>query len=323
MSLNEHAIGVITRPLPKDKIKKRPGKAGMEFSYITPDFVIETLNEAFNYDWNTKIVSHDLQDNVAVVGLELSVGSDTGQIVKQQFGSCEVTRGLGVGEAFKGATSDALKKCATLLGLGLELYQADEAPGGPPAPPSFQPPPNKPTSRPAAPPSPLSLQGAQLPKPVAAPPPPQQPNVPRPPAPPAKPARPPADRETRISPSAGPGSGPPKPNPFVTGAGTVKMPNPPSQVAVGSAGRAAPTPRPNTPASAAPRVSPFASTTVSSSGPNATQVNALTNLAKRKELSPAELISTAGVVDDLGHPVQTFEDLTREQAIQVIKAAQQ
>src|SRR5574338_458821 len=153
MALTDKAFDVVTRPLPHDQIKKRPGKAGMEFSYISPDFVIDTLNEGFDYRWDTEIVYQGVHENVVVVGLKLTVyDADGNPIDKEQFGSCEITRGLGVGEAFKGAASDALKKCATLIGLGLELYRDDEAPGGPPSAPQFRPPTTNrpPVSAPAA-----------------------------------------------------------------------------------------------------------------------------------------------------------------------------
>lgn len=320
MSLSEQAVGVITRPLPQDKVKKRPGKAGMEFSYITPDFVIETLNEAFTFNWNTRLVYQNLHDNVAVVGLELSVpAADGTRVSKQQFGSCEVTRGLGVGEAFKGAASDALKKCATLLGLGLELYQDDEAPGGPTGPPSFRPPQGAP-ARPAAPPA-----APRAPSAPAAPPrppvnrettpfPPKAPAAPPvPPAPPAAPAAPPAPAApaTPAPPAPRAPAAPPDTNPFA-GRTPASVPKP-----------AAPAPPAAPAAPAPPRDNPFANNAAASSGPNATQVNAMTNLAQRKGVSPADLIAAAGVVDDLGHAVQTFEELSRDQAIQVIKAAQQ
>jgi len=288
MPLDLNAIAVLTRALPKDKIQTRPGKGGLEFSYITPDFVIDTLNEAFGSEWSTRIVSHAVfSDNVAVVGLELSVPTTDGKyVVKQQFGSCEITRGLDVGSAFKGAASDALKKCATLLGLGLELYK-DEEPAAAATPPQFRTPP-APAPRPSSP----------------------APTAPRPPvaAPPARPAAPPAPARPVAPPV-------PKPvgNPF-SGAATA---NP--------APLAKPTPPPTRPAPVAtppaPRSNPFTSN-AEASGPNSTQLNAMTNLANRKGLAPSALIALASVVDSYGKPVSSFEELTREQAIQVIKAAQ-
>lgn len=276
MALDPSSVAILTQRLPQDKIRTRKGKAGMTFNYITPDFVIETLNKAFGSAWNTTIVHSGVYEDTVVVGLELSVPDENGAWVrKQQFGSCEVTRGLGVGEAFKGAASDALKKCATLLGLGLELYQADEPQTTGPAPvPQFSPP----SRAPSAPPAPPRAPGA-------------------PPAPPASPRTPGA------------------------------VPAPPRSVGAPAAPSAPAAPvAPSRPQGivAPPKRArnPFDNPGAAGGGPNTTQINSLMNIAAKKEMSPAQLISLAGVVDAGGNPVQRFEDLQYGQAIEVIQAAQ-
>ncbi len=285
MALTPQAKELIERPLPPEKIKQRPGKGGLTFNYITPDFVISSLNEAFEYRWSTTIISSTMYDTTAVVGFELTVwDADGNSIHKQQFGSCDVGRGMGTGEAFKGAASDALKKCATLLGLGLELYQDDDEK-------SFRPPqasksaPRPETKRPAeprvAPPKPKSVGSPAPPKPAAA-------------APAAKPVL------------------PPKPgNPF-------------SKENGGEAATTARIPAPKPMASPAPpKANPFAkSAGAATSGPSSTQISALTNIASRKSLSQAEMVALASITDGEGNPVENFDELTSEQAIQVIRAAQ-
>jgi hypothetical protein len=173
MGLSQHAKEVITRRLPTEKIKQRPGSGGMTFDYVTPDVVIDILNEAFDYQWDSRIFESKREDNTVIVGVEVKVwGEDGVPVLKQQYGSCDITRGLGVGEAFKGAASDALKKAATLLGVCLELYQDEPAsipsaprkPAAPPASPrTAKPaPPARPTPKaPAAavPPAPPKQQG--------------------------------------------------------------------------------------------------------------------------------------------------------------------
>lgn len=291
MSLSPKALEVVTRAIPVDQIKKRPGKAGMEFSYITPDFVIDTLNEAFDHQWDTEIVYQGVHESVVVVGLRLTVHDATGSpIRKEQFGSCEITRGLGVGEAFKGAASDAMKKCATLLGVGLELYRDDDVHSGPPPAPQFKPP-QPPAARNTAPPRPA----APAKPPVAAP------SVARAPAAPAAPARP------------APPAPPKRDNPFLAGTAAATLPRPAPPEA----------PAKPAPAPTSPKANPFARAVSEGTGPNSTQLNAMINLAQRRNVSHSELIALASVVDVSGNPVTTFEDLTRDQAIQVIRAAQQ
>lgn len=259
MALSQNAQTVISRKIPAGKIKKRPGKGGLEFDYVSADFVIDTLNEAFGGSWSTKVVNSERVDNVVIVCVELEVADEEGRpIKKQQYGSCEITRGLGVGEAYKGAASDALKKAATLLGVALELYH-DE------------------------------------PTPVDAPPfvPPQAPNRSAPPARPISPPRPPLSQPVAVP-------RPPKVN---------VVPAAPAPVAPPKAVSVAATPQKN----------PWGST---AEGPNPTQINALTNIAARKNMSQQELIGSANIKDSQGNPVSRFEDLTYDQAIQVIRAAQ-
>ncbi len=272
MPLNSKALGVVTRPLPKDKIKQRPGKGGMTFNYISADLVIDLLNEAFDHRWSTTIVSSTMHENTAVVGLELTVhDADGNSIHKQQFGSCETGRGMGPGEAFKGAASDALKKAATLLGIGLELYQDDDTSSSSPRLPQA-----KSGSTSAGPKAPVS--------------PPRTPSAPKP------------------------------GNPFSNGSPTAaKVPGPKP---VAAPVRTPPAPKSAPATSEAPRANPFAGRASTGGSPNSTQMNAMTNLASKKDLSQSDMIALASITDAQGNPVQSFEELTHTQAIEVIKAAQ-
>jgi len=296
MALSQQARDVITRRLPAEKIKQRPGGGGMTFDYVTPDVVIDILNEAFEYQWDSRVFDSKREESTVIVGVELTVRSEDGTpVVKQQYGSCEITRGLGVGEAFKGAASDGLKKAATLFGVALELYQDDvptapsvpRKPSAPPAPRA----PAKPTTPGAARPVP--------PKPVAPPAPVAAPS--RAPAPPVAPPAPPKQQD----------------NPFDGDAPTTtaSIPAPKPAAALPQAPRPVPAPP------VARKADPFGGGTVGGISP--TQLNALTNIASRKDLSQMELIALATVTDDEGNPKTSFDELENAEAIQVIRAAQQ
>lgn len=302
MGISQQARDVITRRLPAEKIKQRPGGGGMTFDYVTPDVVIEILNEAFDYQWDIRVFDSKREESTVIVGVELTVrGEDGTPVVKQQYGSCEITRGLGVGEAFKGAASDGLKKSATLLGVALELYQ-DDVPTAPSVPKK----PATPPAPKAAPPKPAA--------PVAAPPRPSMP--PRPPAPPVAPPAPPAPVRTPAAPAP---PAPPKQqdNPFDDDAPatTASVPAPKPAAALPQAPRPAPAPP------VAKKADPFGGESVGGLSP--TQLNALTNIASRKDLSQIELIALANVVDTEGNPKTAFDALENAEAIQVIRAAQQ
>lgn len=300
MSISQQARDVITRKLPPEKIKQRPGGGGMTFDYVTPATVIDILNEAFDYQWDMRVFDSRREDSTVIVGIELKVqGEDGALVVKQQFGCCEITRGLGVGEAFKGAASDALKKTATLFGVALELYQDSDVtiPSVPRKPASSSEPGSSPAPPASAKPTTREPSRATPPRPPA-------PLAPKAPAAPAAPVAPPA---------------PPKQsdNPFEDDAPTTtaNVPVPRPAAALPQNPRPAPAPP------VAKKVDPFGGGAVGGLSP--TQLNALTNIASRKELSQLELIALASVLDAEGNAKTAFDELENAEAIQVIRAAQQ
>jgi hypothetical protein len=120
-------LRVLSRPF--TDIKTRPGRNGQELSYIEGHAVVQRLNEAFAGDWSFKVLSHEVQQTEVVVLGELR----TGDLYKQAFGGSELTRTrdgkvVSVADDLKAAATDALKKAATLLGVGLHLYGAEQVP---------------------------------------------------------------------------------------------------------------------------------------------------------------------------------------------------
>ena len=120
---------ILEQPFGPEQIKQREGNFGKTLDYIEGHAVIQRLNDAFDADWSFNIVRHDIlkdTDEVVVLG-ELKAGS----VVKTQFGSSRITRARESGEIvsladdLKAAATDALKKAATLLGVGLHLYRND------------------------------------------------------------------------------------------------------------------------------------------------------------------------------------------------------
>ncbi|OGQ97422.1 MAG: hypothetical protein A2521_08530 [Deltaproteobacteria bacterium RIFOXYD12_FULL_57_12] len=115
---------LLEQPFSAEEIKQRDGNFGQTLEYVPGHIVIERLNQAFESLWSFEIVRHEVQeDEVIVIGRLSAEG-----IVKTQFGSSRITRAKETGEIIsladdlKSAATDALKKCATLLGVGLHLY---------------------------------------------------------------------------------------------------------------------------------------------------------------------------------------------------------
>lgn len=134
----EKAKEVINRPLQKDKIKQRQGSFGMKLDYIEGATVIELLNEAFDYIWSFEILGAEkiesekkwnkskkqFEDQPPYMRVHARLTIPQLNVVKEQFGTKIYLGGATEQEgAAKSAATDALKKCATLLGVGLELYE--------------------------------------------------------------------------------------------------------------------------------------------------------------------------------------------------------
>lgn len=124
----------------------RSDRGGIELEYITGEQCVSRLNQVLGpAGWSFTVREHGLNaeaDEVWVLGeLTITLGGQTA--TRQQFGSQKVRRNratgvpVDIGFDYKAAATDALKKCASLVGVGLYLSrkEAPAAEGGhaPPA----------------------------------------------------------------------------------------------------------------------------------------------------------------------------------------------
>ena len=120
---------LLETPFTPEQIKQRKGLWGKTLDYIEGHAVIQRLNEAFESDWSFSVVEHHILDDEVVVLGRLQISD----LLKEQFGSSNITRDastgktLCLGDDLKAAATDALKKCATLIGVGLCLYGESSA----------------------------------------------------------------------------------------------------------------------------------------------------------------------------------------------------
>ena len=132
MATNGEVRKSLEEPFPADLVRTRPGSFGQDLSYVEAVHYIERLNQAYDGQWSFEIVSHEVgEQEVIVVGKFVAPG-----IIKMAFGSSDITRRKDSGEIvclgddLKAASTDALKKAASLLGVGLHLYGDDQKNGG-------------------------------------------------------------------------------------------------------------------------------------------------------------------------------------------------
>jgi len=115
---------IIEQEFDKSLIKTRKGRSGNRLSYIeTPEY-IKRLNLAFDYNWSFEIEEEKIESGFVIVRGKLTAEG----ISKAQYGTSQVTLAkdtgevVSIGDDHKAAGSDALKKCASLFGIGLHLY---------------------------------------------------------------------------------------------------------------------------------------------------------------------------------------------------------
>ena len=121
----------------QDILLDAPRGDGFQPSYVPWDKVAQRLDEVFGGSWCFEIIRWDFVQNVWVVHGRLTVGvliHDKGTepykqvLVKDGIGTAMLTsRGGQVdpGVDLKAAASDALKRCAVLLGVAAHLYSKD------------------------------------------------------------------------------------------------------------------------------------------------------------------------------------------------------
>ena len=141
----------ITANIPESLIKEREGGGKKMLSYISGSTVTDMLNHAFGYLWDWKIEKEwieegkpyfnkwkkpepgwEEQGSICHVRGTLTVymsdlDGHTFAINKSGYGSKSILGKQNDQESiFKAAGTDALKKAASLLGIGLELYRDEE-----------------------------------------------------------------------------------------------------------------------------------------------------------------------------------------------------
>ena len=161
--LNNDQIGFILASTPKKHIRKRPAKGGGTWQYVSINYVQKVLNMMFGWDWNFEIEKEEIfiEAGEVVVKGKLTVnithedkhGNQVVKtIIKSQYGNKDIqflnenvvdkngnivyndgkpkkqktNKPLSIGNDLKSAASDALKKCASLIGIAQDVYAPQE-----------------------------------------------------------------------------------------------------------------------------------------------------------------------------------------------------
>lgn len=135
---------IIQQKTPDKEVRTRKGRGGVTFKYTDGAYVIRTLNEALGHNWdfeadNEEVINwNGVPFEVRCRG-RLTVRLNGQAVTKVQYGSqiiefikerdkegkVYIVGPVSIGDCFKGAATDAMKKCASLLGVALDLYDSD------------------------------------------------------------------------------------------------------------------------------------------------------------------------------------------------------
>ncbi len=123
--------GLVMGETPEDVIATRPGRGRQTFRYVPVAWFIQQLNLVFMHRWDFEIMEHAVLDKIKeiwVKGKLTVTGADGVVITKTQFGGSAIkynqegTKIIDLADDLKSASSDCLKKCATLLGFAWDVY---------------------------------------------------------------------------------------------------------------------------------------------------------------------------------------------------------
>ncbi len=160
--LGTDIVGLIRSKTPKELISKRTIGGGGTAKYVTGHRFIERLNDCFGFLWSYEVTEHLISgDHIVALGkLTIKVPGQTivteypdgrketrsvseCSIVKTQFGGSQIKRYASNGKNYKigdmmdlandykGAATDALKKCAIELGIFADVYSSEGDSSGP------------------------------------------------------------------------------------------------------------------------------------------------------------------------------------------------
>ena len=138
---NDFQLNTILNKTPAQYIKKRPAKGGGTWDYVTGGYVRKCLNLMFGWDWSFDILDEKVLFGEVVVKGRLTCNIEKDgrirTINKVQFGNKDIMYKrqpaadgtkipLSIGNDFKSAATDCLKKCASELGIAQDIYNKED-----------------------------------------------------------------------------------------------------------------------------------------------------------------------------------------------------
>jgi len=114
---------IIYRPFKREQIKYREGPQGKKLSYVATVDVIDRLNEAFDFQWNWEVFNIQTTESEVCIQGRMTARVAGKKVVKEAFGGKIIRKNSTYSDNLMSASSDGLKKAASLFGIGSHLYR--------------------------------------------------------------------------------------------------------------------------------------------------------------------------------------------------------
>lgn len=114
-------------------IRERKGRGGKMVKYVEGGYVISKLNEIFgNLNWSFEEVERvESEKEVSVLGrITIHDHKNGYSVKKEQWGQSDIQDNVPLGDTRKAAATDAMKKCASLFGVALDVFWKEFDRGG-------------------------------------------------------------------------------------------------------------------------------------------------------------------------------------------------
>ena len=116
----------LTKSLPKEAITKHPTKNYL--SSIKAIYVTERFNEVFGVGkWSVKVETEHVNHETGMVVVKITFEVKDAGIYYESFGGNDNggtnNKNFDLGDAYKGATTDALTKIGSYLGVGIDVFK--------------------------------------------------------------------------------------------------------------------------------------------------------------------------------------------------------
>jgi len=120
---------ILSRALPSEAVTQHPTKTYL--SSIKAIYVTERFNEAFGVGkWTTKVVVENVNHDTGMVIVKVIFEVPELKIYYESFGGNDNggvnNKNFDLGDAYKGASTDALTKIGSYLGVGIDVFKGKQ-----------------------------------------------------------------------------------------------------------------------------------------------------------------------------------------------------